>query len=81
MTYSGQITAWLSSKSYGFIRRTDVKQDHFFHQSQIKTEFLVGDYVEFELGPANVLGKPLQAVNVRVVKGLADLANTEAVAQ
>jgi cold shock CspA family protein len=78
----GQIVAWMSSKSYGFIRREGFtpaqERDHFFHQAYVKSKFSVGDYVEFDFAPAAVLGKPPMCVNVRVIRGLADLAGTEA---
>jgi cold shock CspA family protein len=79
MRYHGQIVSWVPSKQFGFIRRTDTNSEHFFHISEIKEGVVVvGSFVDFELIPANRLGKPHQAANIRITPSLADLMNSEA---
>ena len=77
--YRGQIVAWLSSRFFGYIKRSDTSTEHFFHGNEVqnKNEIALGSFVEYELGAPNRIGRPPQAVRVRIIKGLADLV-TEA---
>jgi len=79
--YKGQVVAWMTTRFFGYIKREDTGVEHFFHGNEVenKNEIVIGAYVEFQLGPANRLGRPLQAVHVRIVSNdLASLANEAA---
>jgi len=63
---------------YGFIFCEEVSTDIFFHLNNWRSsgQPVVGQEVTFELGPAKMAGKPMQAVLIRPVvsAGIAALA-------
>ena len=65
MRYSGIIQTFIARRNFGFIRRDVDSKEIFFHQMDFdKGTPVLGQRVEFELGPAVRLGMPEQAINV-----------------
>jgi len=80
--YSGIIRTFFPNRHFGFIVRGDDAKDIFFHQTDFHGMPTLGQQVEFELGPAVMLGKPEQAVRVKpIASAVAStaLTNQEAV--
>lgn len=63
---TGIITYYNYVKGFGFILSGD--QRIFFHVSSIQGRATVGARVEFEMGDSFHLGKPKQAINIRVIE-------------
>jgi cold shock CspA family protein len=65
----GIITAWAQHSSWGFIQAVD-EREYFYHLKNCPGLVpRLGAAVEFETAPAFRLGKPDQAVNVRIISG------------
>lgn len=70
MKYTGIIVCFIDNRRYGFIQCNIDGRDAsiYFHISNfIEGVPALGHAVEFELGPAVRLGKPPQAINIRVM--------------
>ena len=69
MTYEGVVVVWKQQGGYGFIFNDVINRRVFFHASEWKrvAEPVVGDGVQFEIGPGQRPGKSDVAVNVRPV--------------
>lgn len=70
MKYSGIIRTFIPSRRFGFITQ-DGGKDVFFHQNDFHGTPILGQRVEFELGPAVSFGKPPQAGNIMPVGSVA----------
>ena len=67
MTYIGKIKNIINNRGFGFIKSDDIKDDVFFHRSELEKNVIFeelnrGDLVEFELTKTH---KGLQAINIK----------------
>lgn len=73
MKYKGTICTFIPNRKFGFIK-TDGGGEVFFHQMNFERGVpVLGQRVEFELGPSVRLGMPEQAVNVVAVHEVFDI--------
>jgi len=61
------VSTYFPRRNYGFLQAEN-GEFIFFHASNFRGEPKLGDQVEFELGPANSLGRKPQAMNVTLIK-------------
>jgi cold shock CspA family protein len=67
MKYSGIVRTFIPNRRFGFLMLDDGR-DVFFHQNDFHGTPILGQRVEFELGPAVSFGKPPQAANIQPVE-------------
>jgi len=76
MKYQGIIRTFIPPRKFGFILADDGREV-FFHQMNFqKGTPVLGQRVEYELGPSVRLGMPEQAVNITVVDEVFDVLST-----
>ena len=75
MTYEGVVKSWFSERGFGFILRIPSGENLFAHISHVENrcELQRGDIVTFEISDTGRRNGAPQAVNIVLVKRLADV--------
>ena len=67
--FYGKIVSYCERKQWGFIQGNYSEQQRiFFHRANCECQPRLGDDVEYQIGKPFTLGKPEQAVNVRLAE-------------